>query len=120
MARARYDGLVVLGRVYLSETILSIRVTDDKTVSSNYRMYTFKNVEIVVPFAVVFSDAGKASTIMLSNSDGAAGSGTHTSNEVHPPGMMHQQRYVQYASRTCNSFMYIFIYIRIHTSTQTV
>ena len=53
-----------------SETIQAIRVCDDATVSSNYRMYTFKNVEIVVPFAVVFSDAGKASTIMLSNSAG--------------------------------------------------
>ena len=29
-----------------------------------------QNVDIVVPFAVVFSDAGKASTIMLSNDAG--------------------------------------------------
>ena len=48
----------------------AIRVTDDATVPSNYRMYTFRNVDIVVPFAVVFSDAGKSSTIMLSNTDG--------------------------------------------------
>ena len=53
-----------------SAMIQSIRVTDDATVPSNYRMYTFRNVDIVVPFAVVFSDAGKASTIMLSNTAG--------------------------------------------------
>ena len=46
-----------------SGMIQSIRLTDDATVPSNYRMYTFKNVDVVVPFAVVFSDAGKASTI---------------------------------------------------------
>ena len=53
-----------------SQNILSIRVSDDATVETNYRMYTFENVDVVVPFAVVFSDAGKDSNIMLSNSDG--------------------------------------------------
>ena len=54
-----------------SDNILSIRVSDDNTVPTNYRMYTFENVDIVVPFAVVFSDAGKNSSVMLTNSDGA-------------------------------------------------
>ena len=53
-----------------SEIISSIRVADDATVASNFRMYEFKNVQLTVPFAVVFSDAGKSSQVMLSNSDG--------------------------------------------------
>ena len=32
--------------------------------------HEFKNVDVVVPFAVVFSDTGKDTKIMLTNSDG--------------------------------------------------
>ena len=53
-----------------SQDILSIRVEHDSTVPSNYRMYTFDNVGMVVPFAVVFSDAGKDTNIMITNSEG--------------------------------------------------
>ena len=53
-----------------SEKILSIRVSDDAEVATNFRMYEYKNVDMVVPFAVVFSDAGKDSGIVLTNSDG--------------------------------------------------
>ena len=53
-----------------SEIISSIRVADDATVASNFRMYEFQNVQVTVPFAVVFSDAGKSSQIMLRNSAG--------------------------------------------------
>ena len=49
-----------------SEVIQSIRLIDDKTVLANHKMYTFKNVDIVVPFAVVFSDAGRASWSSIS------------------------------------------------------
>ena len=37
-----------------SENILSIRVSDDAEVATNFRMYEYKNVDMVVPFAVVF------------------------------------------------------------------
>ena len=33
-------------------------------------MYEFKNVDVVVPFAVVFSHKGRNSTVMLTNSAG--------------------------------------------------
>ena len=48
----------------------SIRVTDDSTDQTNFRMYEFKNVDVIVPFAVVFSDAGKDSKVMLRDTDG--------------------------------------------------
>ena len=40
-----------------SVILSSVRVTDDATVDANHRMYEFTNVNVVVPFAVVFSDA---------------------------------------------------------------
>ena len=53
-----------------SEIIRAVRVSDDKNVETNFKMYDFTNVDIVVPFSVVFSDKGRASTTMIANSDG--------------------------------------------------
>ena len=53
-----------------SEIIRAVRVSDDKNVATNFKMYDFTNVDIVVPFSVVFSDKGRASTTMIANSDG--------------------------------------------------
>ena len=48
----------------------SILVTEDASVATNFRMYEFKNIDVVVPFAVVFSDTGKDTQIMIPNSNG--------------------------------------------------
>ena len=50
--------------------ISSIHMDADASVATNFRMYEFKNIDVVVPFAVVFSDTGKDTQIMIPNSDG--------------------------------------------------
>ena len=52
------------------QIISSVLITADASVATNYRMHEFKNVDVVVPFAVVFSDTGKDTQIMIPNSDG--------------------------------------------------
>ena len=57
---------------FKSDSVISksIRVSDDSNDQTNFRMYEFKNVDVIVPFAVVFSDAGKDSKVMLRDTDG--------------------------------------------------
>ena len=52
------------------QIISSVLITADASVATNYRMYEFTNIDVVVPFAVVFSDTGKDTKIMLTNSNG--------------------------------------------------
>ena len=52
------------------DIISSVLVSADASVATNFRMYEFKNVDVIVPFAVVFSHKGRQSTVMLTNSAG--------------------------------------------------
>ena len=42
----------------------------DARIVANYKNHTFPSVNRIIPFAVVFSDMGKASTITITNTDG--------------------------------------------------
>ena len=50
--------------------ISAYAVGDDPKVERNHVMRTFKNINVVVPFATVFSTAGAKTTVMISDEDG--------------------------------------------------